>query len=263
MKKSIGLVFPAFVLLTVLASGCSPAPLPTPVPPSSTLTPVPLTDTPFPTSTPTELPTLTPTPTIEPPEIPTEFLTDVKIVSYDPFDQVNDLSWATDQIGNITNGIFELKGTSRWRSYLFPKQEFVGGDGIILKFKLQNANGESAFTFDTGEYATDSDKGFGIINSTYPRVSLIQGKGPLEQRNLPGNLILETDTWYTILMAIGKDEKLLAVMWETADETRRVVYDRKMEETWSDKNWIFYVRVNEGETLYIDDFYRFSFGEIK
>lgn len=261
MKKSAGLVFPLFVLLTVLVSGCAPAS--TPVPPSSTLTSVPRTDTPFPTSTPTELPTLTSTPTIEAPEIPTEFLTNVKILSYDPFDQFNDLSWDSDQIGNINNGIFELKGISLWRSYLFPKQEFVGGDGIILKFKLQNANGKSAFTFDTGVYATDSDKGFGIINSTHPRVALIQGKGKLDQSNLPGNLNLKTDTWYTILMAIGKDEKLLAVIWETANETRRVVYNRKMEENWSDKYWIFYVRVNEGETVYIDDFYRFSFGEIK
>ena len=57
MKKSIGSVFLALVFLTIVLSGCAPAP--TPVPPA------PPTDTSVPTSTPTKLPTVTPTPTDE------------------------------------------------------------------------------------------------------------------------------------------------------------------------------------------------------
>jgi hypothetical protein len=63
MKKSIGLVFLAFVFLTVLLSGCAPAP--TPFPPTST--PV-QTNTPLPTNT--SLPTATPLPTNTP--LPTD-----------------------------------------------------------------------------------------------------------------------------------------------------------------------------------------------
>jgi hypothetical protein len=59
MKKSIGLVFFAFVFLTVLLSGCASAS--TPVPP--TFTPAPPTNTPLPTATSTKSPTFTPEPT--------------------------------------------------------------------------------------------------------------------------------------------------------------------------------------------------------
>jgi hypothetical protein len=58
MKKSIQLAFLAFVVLSVLLSGCAPA-----------STPLPPTFTPFPTNTPippTVTPTLTPTPTLVP-----------------------------------------------------------------------------------------------------------------------------------------------------------------------------------------------------
>ena len=72
MKKSIQLVFFAFVVLTVFLSGCAPAS--TPVPPTSTPfptnTPIPptLTSTLTPTLTPTstEEPTITPSPTLLP-----------------------------------------------------------------------------------------------------------------------------------------------------------------------------------------------------
>jgi len=58
MKKSIQPVFFAFVLLTVLLSGC--APVSTPVPPTSS--PVPPTLTPEPTATATQIPSPTPLP---------------------------------------------------------------------------------------------------------------------------------------------------------------------------------------------------------
>ena len=51
MKKSIELAFLVFVLLTVLLSGCAPAP--TPVPPTFTPSPIPSTFTPEATATPT------------------------------------------------------------------------------------------------------------------------------------------------------------------------------------------------------------------
>ncbi len=60
MKKSIGSISLAFVLLTVLLSGCAAAP--TPVQPTFTPSPIPPTFTPEPTATRTSVP-LSPTPT--------------------------------------------------------------------------------------------------------------------------------------------------------------------------------------------------------
>ena len=210
----------------------------------------------------TKPPTPLPAPTIEPPSTATEFLTDVKVLSYDPLNSMNNWNWDS-QVGNLANGIFELKGRYFWGSSLSPKMQLADGDGIILKFKLQNANGESEFVFDTGEWQTDSFRQFGIYNSNPPKADLFQGKNGLGGNYLHGNLSLKPDTWYNILMAIGKNGEFLAVMWEPADETQRAVYNETIGEKWSDKPWFFIVKENEGETLYVDDFYRISFGEIR
>jgi ABC-type transport system substrate-binding protein len=64
MKKSIQSVFLAFVVLTVLLSGCAPASTPasTSVPPTFTPSPIPPTFTPEPTATATAIPSPTPLP---------------------------------------------------------------------------------------------------------------------------------------------------------------------------------------------------------
>jgi len=260
MKKSIGSVFLAFVFLGVLLSGCAPAS--TPVPPTLTFTPIPPTDTPVPTATPTKLPTVTPTPTIEPPSVTTEFLTDVKILSYDSFENMNNWDWDS-QTGNINNGVFEMQGKSFWGSSFSLKQKLVDGDGVMLKFKLQKVSGESEFVFLTGDWQTDSFRQFGIYNSKRPKADLFQGKNGLGGNNLNGNLTLQPDTWYYIIMAIGKNGEFLAVMWDPNNEGHRAVYNETINEKWVGKNWTFMPKANEGETLYVDEFYRISFGEIK
>src|SRR5258706_7461005 len=161
MKKPIGAVFLAFIFLIALVNGCIPVSPPTPILLTSTLTLMSPTNLPVSTVTPTTLPTLTTTPTIEPPVITKEFLTDIKLLFHDPFDNADSLNnWTS---GNVVDSIFELKGGATWS---YKGQRLIYGDGVILKFKLQNANEVSGFSFDNGVWRTDSDRGFGIINAT-------------------------------------------------------------------------------------------------
>jgi hypothetical protein len=268
MKKSIGSVFLAFVLLTVVLSGCAPAS--TPVPPTLTFTPIPPTDTPVPTATPTELPTVTPTPIVEPPSIATEFLTDVKNLSYDSFDisqspYSNESNWIWDsQISKIANGVLEFHGAFVWAGEFSLKQQLVNGEGIIMKFKLQNANGDSELLFRAGDPGTDDYRQFGVWPNNYPAVDIWQPVYLLgEKNNIQGNLRLSPDTGYGLLMAIGKDAQLLAVMWDLADESNRVVYKETLGKKWMDRSWYFGGRADGTEAVYIDDIYVITFGEIK
>lgn len=259
MKKTIRAVFLAFIFLTALVNACISVSSPAPIPLTSTLALMSPTNPPVSTVTPTTLPTLTATPTIEPPVITKEFLTDVKILFHDPFDNNDSLNnWTS---GKVVDGIFELKRGITDGSY--KRQRLISGDGVILKFKLQNASDVSGFSFDTGVWRTDSDRGFGIINATHPHVTITQGKEVIDQSHLRGNLSLKTDTWYNILMAIGKNEKFLAVIWDPADESHRVIYNITLGEKWSGKTWAFDIVIWGDETIYIDDFYRISFEDIQ
>jgi hypothetical protein len=259
MKKLGRVVFLAFIFLTALVNGCIPVSPPMPILPTSTHTLISPTNTPVPTVTPTTLPILTATPTIEPPVITKEFLTDVKILFHDPFDNNNSFNNWTQ--GNVVDGIFELKWGVTNVSY--KGQRLIYGDGVILKFKLQNANDVSGFSFDNGVWRTDSDRGFGIINTTHPHVTITQGKEVIDQSQLHGNLSLKTDTWYNILMAIGKNEKFLAVIWDPTDESHRIIYKISLGEKWSGKTWAFDIVIWGDETISVDDFYRISFGEMQ
>ena len=218
MKKSIGSVVFLFITVSLSCSALS-----TPIPP--TLTPISPTNIPAPTAsaTQTKLPTVTPTPTIEPPSVTTEFLTDVKILSYDPFDNGN--NWDFDQTSKINNGVLEMQGKSFWASSFSLKQQLQEGDGAMLKFKLLKANGQSEFVFVTGDWQTDSFRQFGIYNSKRPKADLFQGKNGLGGNNLIGNLTLQPDTWYYIIMAIGKNGQFLAAMWDPNNEGHRAVYN--------------------------------------
>ena len=199
---------------------------------------------------------------MESPSLTVEFLTDVKVLSYDPFDNMNNWDW-DNQTGKNTNGVFEIQGKSFWTSSFSLKQQLAEGDGIMLSFKLQKANAQSEFVFVTGDWQTDSFRQFGIYNGKRPQADLFQGKNGLGGNNLHGNLTLQADTWHNLLTAIGKNGEFLAVMWDPNSEGHHAIYNETIGEKWSGKNWYFMPKAEEGESLYVDDFYRISFGEIK
>lgn len=256
MKKPIRSVFVAFVFLTVLLSGCASAS--TPVPP--TFTPLPLpTDTPLPTETP-----IPPTPTIAPPNVLLDLLTNVQVIKADSFDNLNNWDIWNPGTGKILNGMFELQGQEGYLSGLVFKEKIRAGYGVVLKFKtVKNADFQSEFVLATGEYQTDSFRQFGIYNGKRPKADLIQGNNGIGGNNLNGDLSLKADTWYNLLMVVGKDGEFLTVIWNPDDVSKQIIYHEKIGAKWAGLNFEFQSKANIGETMYIDDFLLISFGEIK
>jgi hypothetical protein len=248
-----------FLIFTILTA-CGQVPIFTP-----TATVIP-TNTPAPMATATMQPTATlvpPTPTIEPPAQATEFLSDVAVLSYDPVDNLNNWNLWDASTGSITNGVLELQGKSFWATGLVFNRKLDEGEGVILTFKLKKASGQSEFVFDTGDWQTDSFRQFGIYNGTRPEADLFQGKNDLGGNNLVGNLSLKTNTWYNLLMAIGKNGELFGVMSDPASEGHVTVYHETIGAKWAGEDWDFTVKANEGETVNVKNFYSISFGEIK
>lgn len=260
MGKSIVLIFLAFV-----GVACTPKPtsFPTSFPHTATFPSTatfPPTDTAVSENTPRPTSTALP-PTPMPPLLVTEYLTDTKALYYDQLDGLGNWNVSTATV-QIIDGVLEMHGLSFWASRVSTKSQFIAGNGIILKFKVQAAIAESAFVFDTGSWQTDSFKEFGIDPGRRPLANLWQGPQNLGRHFLPGKLRLEPDTWYGLMMAIGENGRLLAVMWDPADETHRIIHEVSRVD-WSGNSWTFSASANEGETVYIDDFYHISFGAIK
>jgi len=240
---------------TALTETLVPSNTPTEMP---TATPT-LTSTPKPTSTP-----LPPTPTLEPPTIAVEFLDGVEILYIDGFANMRNWNTWNSGTGNIVGGMFELQGQEGWSSGLVLSSKLEAGNGIILRFKAVNvADLKAEFVFSTGKWQTDSFRQFGVYNGKYPKADLFQGKNGLGFNNLHGNLSLKADTWYNLLMAIGEGGEFLAIVWNPDDPSQRVLYNEKIGEKWEGKTWEFIAKATRGVTVYIDDFSRIVFNEIK
>ncbi len=239
------------VVFSWILSACQPAP----IPPTATLvsptnTPLP-TNTPKPTSTP-----IPPTPTIVPPAVLTEYLENAHIAKVDTFENAN--GWDL-YAGKVTNGVLEVIGKD-WNG-LVRKGEFQEGDGILVNFKYTKGS-EFELLFDKGEWYTDPYKRFGIYLAVdYAESNLWDGKNGLGFNYLRGNFYLAPDTWYSLLMALGKDGDFFAIVWDPSNPDK-IINDRRKIEDWKGITWTFRIGANEG-TILFDDLMEVKFDTIK
>ena len=212
--------------------------------------------------TPRGLPTATLPATIEPLPIANQYLTDVTPVSYDPFDNMANWNFRSET-GTLANGEFQLVGTARWQSSFWPKQQFTDGQGLAIRFIVQRANAQSELVLVTGDWHTDTFRQFGVYNAVLPKGDLFMGTMDLGGYDINGNLHMLSNTWYELLLAVGRNGKFLAVVWNPDDETQRAIFDVVAGPNWAGRSWVFLPKANESEGMTFDDFYRFSFGDIK
>ncbi len=256
-------------LLLACLAACGPVATP-PAIPTPSLSP---TNTSMPSVTLEVLPTATATetaiplpptvtPTIAPPSLPLEYLSDVRVLYFDPFDTMDRWGW-DPQMSATVDGVFHVRGASFWNAGLILNEKIMENDGLILKFKVANANGRSEFVIDSGVWNTGTFRQFGIYNSRLPTADLFRGPNAIGGAPLNGSLALKPDTWYGLLMAIDQGGKFLAVIWDPAQESHRIVYKESLGKDWAGLVWSFFPRVDAGETLFCDDFYRIVFGKIK
>ena len=167
------------------------------------------------------------------------------------------------ETGTLTDGVFQLNGTPSWQSNVSFKQQFNEGDGLVVKFKVQQANSRSELVFVSGPWLTDAFRQFGIYNGANPTADLFQGTSDLGGQALVSNLTLQPDTWYQALLAVGHGGHLLGVLWDPNNVSQRTVNNSNLGADWTGRSWTFLPKVNVGETLYLDNFYKLSFGDIK
>lgn len=238
------------VVCSWILSACQPAQ----IPPTATIvhptdTPVP-TNTPKPTSTP-----VPPTPTIIPPAVLTEYLENVQITEVDTFD--NGSGWDLSA-GRVTGGTLELVGKD-WNG-LTRKGTFKEGSGILVNFKYTKGSDFELY-FDDGDWYTDSYKRFGVYLALgYAESNRWIGKNG-SGNYLRGNFYPAPDTWYSLLMVLGKDGDFYALMWDPSNPDK-LISDRQKIEDWKGVTWRFALGADKG-TILFDDFTEFTFDNIK
>ena len=251
--------------------------------PTATNTP---TSTPEPTNTPTTPPTSTPTrtmtptpsrtktftptftPTVPPPLVAQEFLTDVRVLLWDEMDDFDNWQTGYPKSVFVSDGKLELNCEGEFASFTtIERLNLVEGEGFIIHYMRETTNAWGGLiSLLGGDWQTDSWRKFGIHNANYPELQTILDKGLDEFGGaaVPGRLAFETNKWYVLLFAVGKDGELLAVMWDLDDPDQRLVYHEKLGDDWAGIEWSFdLAATDDGEFAYFDNFMKISFSEIK
>jgi hypothetical protein len=265
MKKKYQIVAPVICSFILIACRLGSIPLPAiPLPsipglvqktptPSRTATQNP-TSTPDPTSTP-----LPPTPTIAPPAVLAGYLENVRVTKIDTYDDGNH---GDIQFDSISNGAIKLtgEGGDTWGGDN-TKVTFQEGEGIVIKFKFSQASVFEMY-FDSGSWQTDLYKRFGLyLDNGYPSSNLISARNGFNSHYLRRNFYPLPDTWYSLLMVVGKNGDFFLLIWDLANP-ENIIQDRQEFVEWSGYRWTFHMQANKGVILF-DDFTEIKFEKIK
>jgi len=195
-------------------------------------------------------------PNIPAPEILSQFLNDVQVLSIDTFDDPSGNGWGI-AAGKIENGRMEIVGNENLDGAWY-KTEFAENHGILIDFSYSKRS-TLLVNMNFGSYDTDQYRRFGIYveNSTAPITDVYEGKKYISG-DFSGSLSTEAGKNYTILFAILPKGELLEVVWDPANPTDVLEYRNRFGESWTGLPWTFLIQAQKG-TIYFDNFRQISF----
>ena len=188
----------------------------------------------------------------------TKYLENARVVGYDNFDSPSGWNASTE----ISNGVMKITGLGGDDWHGLSKNVFFQEDqGIILDFKFPPREFFEMY-LENGNWNTVPYKRIGIyINRGYADVNLFSGEEGIGFTHISGNLYPKPETWYSVLMAIGKGGDFLIIVWDPSNPGRYMRY-REVIDNWKEKKWTFRTQVNEGTIVY-DNFLELEFDGIK
>jgi endonuclease/exonuclease/phosphatase family metal-dependent hydrolase len=205
-----------------------------------------------------------PTATIQSSSVVLDALEGLQISRSDPFDDPCTFSrwnsrWKTEK---FTNGRLEIAGEESWQAFASRYKQFSEGQGVILRFQFAKGS-EFGIHFDNTAWNTGLYRRFGInVRDEKIRSTTWQGPTEIRLEDLSGNLDPAPDTWYNLLLALGRNGDLKVMVWDPARPSRTLQYRVHMGEQWTVLPWILEVGANKG-SVWVDDFSEISFSAIK
>ena len=246
------------IILVLLLSSCTPAS-------GGNETATHAIDTYTPEVTQTSVPAtrVPPTPTVTPPEILHDYLVDPVVDSLMTFDSPPKGFSLDGVITGIEGGQLYIRG-EEYRAGVKMPSAFSEGTGIVFNFKIM-APAPPKFEFDAhfgkGYWGTPEYRRFGVYIMQAPQTNKWTGQ-KLSWKYLNGNLSIEEDIWYRMLLAVGEGADFLAVITDPAQPDSIRNYRLPQGGDWSGLDWSFELSGAQG-LMKVDDMMEISFSAIR
>ena len=210
---------------------------------------------------PTTANTLVPSKTMVPaPDRLSEYLNDVQVLHINTFDDPLGRGWNI-YAGAVENGVMEIISDKDWIG-ASRDREFGEHEGVVIDFNY-SMNSLSEIYVDRGVWDTDQYRRFGIyIGGDSAGLNKYEGKNDQGGTDLSGNLALQPDVTYSLLIAILPDGEFLEAIWNPSDPTEALFHREKIDESWAGLSWTLWIGVNQN-TIQFDNFLEIRFSSAK
>jgi len=191
------------------------------------------------------------------PEKVAEILMAAQIKFHDDLDVLTE-GWYFHENASVSNGIVTISAEGNWESYWTNNYEIREGSASVLLFKF-GSDADFILGHKIGDFG-QSDYFFWGVNEDSEKF-VMRGE-VYDYFPLRGNLIMEPDTWYYSLFAIGEEADFLIRVWERDNPSIWAEDRYHFDDEWSDKGWWFTFSLGDGDVS-VDEYYSFSFDGYK
>ena len=166
---------------------------------------------------------------------------------------------ASGDLDSILNGVLEISGEPA-SDARYKKQQFVEGEGIILKFWFDYGSWFDIFYY-VGNGGGFGSRHFGIGGNLPTASSLYTWVKGSDLSPLKGTFYPKPQSWYYLMLAIGPDGEFFTRIWDPNNSDNYITYLENLDRGWQDSLWEIRIICQWGKVL-IDDFMKISFNEV-
>lgn len=199
-------------------------------------------------------------PSVEIDTVVSEMLNDVQVLSVDSFDSKG--SWRSSQEFpeslSVSNGMAKIDGQRNYAGQLIHPDDFTEGMGVVFQFKY-TGNMDFSLQLLRGNWAQTNYKEFSAnLKKGIYTANEYQGSQFIDLGEMKGDLRIEKDKFYNVLLSVAKDGYFAAKIWDEDDPTLSLFASHQKTD-WADQIWSFQLLAEEGSTVYVDNFKVISF----
>ncbi len=195
-------------------------------------------------------------------DLPTQvstLLSDAEAIFHDDFSELSPSDWRDAGDYETVDGLLELADTAEC---LARMGGLSANTAMLVQFSYDEVpNADFEMFFNNGEFGSANYRQWGAhMVDDSPEFHVVSRRSTLEESALEGDLSLEPDTGYDLLLAVDKDAEFVAHVWESDDPANFAEYRQTLEE-WADQEW-FGAFCNARGNVFVDTYTEIAFDEL-
>jgi hypothetical protein len=197
--------------------------------------PVTATPSPTPSETPTSLPEKEQLFDFDLPAEVSALLSGATVTFHDDFTELSPAIWREAADYQAVAGLLELTDDKECLSRL---DGLAANSAMLVHFSYDDLPGSDfEMFFNNGVLGGLNYRQWGTrMNSDTPEIQVVRKRSLIEDTPLDGNLSLDPDTWYHLLLAVDQDAEFVAQIWSSDDPSTFSEYRQTLED-WTDQEW--------------------------